>query len=235
MRFDALDKEGILAWLRSRDRTSPFAYLVTPNADHVVRAADEGAGSEIAEAYRTADLCVCDSRVLALLARLKGLTLDVAPGSDLVADLLGSPELAGRRICLIGGDMALLQRLEARLPARTEVVQHIPPMGLLQNDRAMQACVDLIIAHPSDYILLAVGSPQQELIALRAAKHGQAKGTALCIGAAVAFFTGLSPRAPRWMQMLALEWLHRLASDPRRMWKRYLLHSSRIIPLAFRS
>ena len=61
-----------------------------------------------------------------------------------------------------------------------------------------------------------------------------AGGTGLCIGASVEFVTGAKRRAPRWMQRLGVEWLHRLLSEPGRLWRRYLVEGPRIFAMAWR-
>lgn len=230
--FDRRSLDETLAWLDARSAEDAFGYVVTPNVDHCVRLADSPGHADLHDAYAGADLCLCDSRVLALLARLRGAVLPVVPGSDLTARLLAALR-PGRRLLFIGGDEGSQGRLAAMLPG-VEVVQHVPPMGLLKRPDAMAACVKAAVAAKADYILLAVGSPQQELVAGMLAAHPQARGTALCIGASVDFLTGKAQRAPRWMQRMALEWLHRLLSEPRRMARRYLIEGPRILRIALR-
>jgi exopolysaccharide biosynthesis WecB/TagA/CpsF family protein len=90
------------------------------------------------------------------------------------------------------------------------------------------------MASAARFILIAVGSPQQELIAAAICDMPDARGTGLCIGAAIDYLAGRERRAPRWMRRLALEWLHRLLVNPARMWRRYLVDGPRIFLLAWR-
>ena len=83
--FDTWSRREVHKWLSGRSATSGFAYVVTPNVDHMVRLAT--AGTDVRLAYANADLCVCDSRVLHRLAEIFGVQLTIVPGSDLVADL----------------------------------------------------------------------------------------------------------------------------------------------------
>jgi UDP-N-acetyl-D-mannosaminuronic acid transferase (WecB/TagA/CpsF family) len=78
---------------------------------------------------------------------------------------------------------------------------------------------------------LAIGSPQQEIIAQKLKGRGVARGLALCIGASIDFITGVERRAPLWMQQSGLEWLFRLAQNPRRLAKRYLVRGPGIFML----
>ena len=79
--------------------------------------------------------------------------------------------------------------------------------------------------------LPSVGSPQQELIAARVTGG---TGFGLCIGAALEFLTGDQVRAPLVLRKTGLEWAYRLASNPRRLWRRYLVEGPKVFLLAWR-
>lgn len=231
--FEQLDEEAVTALLRGRRADMEFAYLVTPNVDHVVRLSKLRHDSEERTAYRHAAWRLCDSRILALLASLQGIRLSVVPGSDLTARLVRDVMQAGDEVALIGGqegDAAIL----ATLRPDVRFVQHIPPMGLRDDRGARTAAARAAVDSGARFMLIAVGSPQQELIAAEIRDMPDARGTALCIGASIDFIIGRESRAPRWMQRLALEWLYRLLSNPRRLWRRYLVEGPRIVLLAWR-
>jgi N-acetylglucosaminyldiphosphoundecaprenol N-acetyl-beta-D-mannosaminyltransferase len=80
-----------------------------------------------------------------------------------------------------------------------------------------------------DIALLCVGCPAQELIAQQLAELGCRSGIALCVGASIDFLTGTRPRAPLWLQRFSLEWAYRLAQEPSRLWRRYLIESPKIL------
>ena len=107
-------------------------------------------------------------------------------------------------------------------------------MGLRDDPAARTEAARFAAGSGARFILLAVGSPQQELIAAEIAALPEAHGTALCIGASIDFLVGRANRAPRWMQRLSLEWLHRLLTNPRRFWRRYLVDGPRIFVMAWR-
>ncbi len=232
--FDERDEQGVVALLASRRADMGYAWLVTPNVDHVVRLSQLAPGDPEAQAYVEADWRLCDSRILAKLAALQGVSLPVVPGSDLTARLLRDVLEAGDRLCLVGGEAGDVDRLRALRPD-VEVVQHIPPMGLRRDGAARTVAAHFAATSGARFTLFAVGSPQQELIAAEAKGVADARGTGLCIGASIDFLLGRERRAPRWMQRLSLEWLHRLLGNPRRMWRRYLVEGPRIFLLAWRS
>lgn len=70
-------------------------------------------------------------------------------------------------------------------------------------------------------VFLGIGTPKQELFAFR--HRRTIRAVQLCVGAAFDFHAGLKPMAPSWMQRCGLEWLFRLATEPRRLWRRYLV------------
>lgn len=206
-----------------------YGYLVTPNVDHLIRLRDEPALQPL---YADAAYVSLDSRFLALLLRLlRGIHLRVCTGSDLTERLV--TELVGPddRLLLIGCDKAQAQELRRRYGLQG--LQHYnPPMGFIRDPRAVEHCLAFIEAHsPFRYCLLAVGSPQQEILAHELQRRGVARGLALCIGASINFLTGSERRAPRWMQRCGLEWLYRLLQNPARLAHRYLVRGPRIFPL----
>ncbi len=234
LRFDPIDAARMRATLHMRSDSDRCAYIVTPNVDHVVRLARLASDAPERAAYREANWCLCDSRVLSLLARTQGMDLPVVTGSDLTADLLSGIVSPGDRLCVIGGMAGDAAGLSALCPG-VDVVQHIPPMGLREDAGARQQAADFAIAAGARFTLVTVGSPQQELIAAAIARHPGARGTLLCVGASLDFLLGRERRAPRWMRSLALEWLHRLCVSPRRMWRRYLLTGPKVLLLLWRT
>jgi exopolysaccharide biosynthesis WecB/TagA/CpsF family protein len=232
--FDVLPPGQLASQIEAVSSDSPFRYLVTPNVDHLVRLHRRGADVPgLAEAYRSADFCVCDSKVLARLAKWRGVSLPVITGSDLTAALFEGVIKNGDRIAIVGGDAAMLDELRARYPA-VRFSQHCPPMGLMRDPAARKAAAEFIAREQARFTFICVGSPQQELIAAEASRIEGTRGMAFCVGAALEFITGRTKRAPRLARRLGLEWAHRLITDPRRLWRRYLVEGPAIFLLAYR-
>ncbi|MXP44627.1 WecB/TagA/CpsF family glycosyltransferase [Allopontixanthobacter sediminis] len=211
-----------------------FSYIVTPNVDHILMLnpkAENPSTVAFKNAYEAAEIRLCDSRILQKLAGFHGIKLDVLPGSDLTAYLFQNGFFVGRKIALVGGDKEMVPELLARFPS-LEVVQHQPPMGVLQNRDAVKDIIAFIDQERSDFILLAIGAPQSEIIAHECFKAAKSRGVAICIGASIEFLLGRKSRAPKWMQQLRLEWAFRLLSEPRRLWRRYLILGPRIFLVA---
>ena len=131
---------------------------------------------------------------------------------------------------MIGGRDGDAAWLQARLT--TADVRHFdPPMRVLDSAPAQQAIVDFVEAEQPNLTLFAIGAPQSEIVAHQIQQRGKARGVALCIGASIEFLTGAKRRAPRAMQRLGLEWAFRLLSEPRRLWRRYLIEGPPIFAI----
>jgi len=234
--FDVLSPIETLERCKTVTATDRFRYIVTPNVDHVVRLNKEP--GVFKPLYKPAWLCVCDSRILELLAKFSGIKLPATPGSDLTAQLFDNVIKADDPVNVIGGDNDVIEKVIARY-GLTNLNHHQPPMGLRHNAEAIDAAAKFIADNPANTTFICVGSPQQEMVAKAALEHGdakglQAKGLGLCVGASLDFLAGKIERAPGWMQKTRLEWLHRLASEPGRMWKRYLIEGPKIFVIWYK-
>lgn len=222
--FDSVSHQDALDALRDAGAEGRFRYVVTPNVDHVVRLNQNGA---LRPAYDHAWMTLCDSRPITMIGRMLSRPLPHVTGSDLTVSLFRSVLREGDRIALIVGDEVIAQRVAAAYPA-LRFRFHVPPQGVLDKPDALQACVEFAAAEPSRFTFIAIGSPQSEKIAYALSHHPEARGVGLCIGAALEFLVGSKPRAPRWMREMGLEWVHRMASDPKRLWRRYVYS---VVPL----
>jgi len=231
LEFADLDAAAAAGLLAQRPAGAPFRYVVTPNADHLVRLHRR---PELWPVYQGATLRLLDSRVVARAARLLGLAPPpVAPGSDLTELLLTRHLHPGERITIVGLAPRWLPSL-IRQCGLAPPAHYDPPRGFERTPTGLRAAADFVLAHPARFVFLAVGSPRQEVLAAAIRATGRATGTGLCIGASLEFLAGARRRAPQWMQRAALEWLYRLAREPGRLVGRYLLDCPAILPLLLR-
>lgn len=218
--FADLGAEAAADAIAARPAGAPFGYVVTPNADHFVRLARD---PTLRPVYEGAMTRLLDSRVVARSARAMGLPVPrVAPGSDVAAALLQRHRHPDEPVTIVGLESRLLPALTRRCKL-TRLAHHNPSMGFERDPAAFGRAVEFVLAHPARFTFLAVGSPRQERLAAAIAATGQATGTGLCIGAGLEFLAGAKTRAPVWMRRFGLEWLMRLACEPRRLSRRYLL------------
>ena len=225
MTLDLADGDHATLLARVTDMArGPYAYVVTPNVDHVIKLMDGRVGTDV---YQGANLKICDSRILSHLARLKGRRLSVYPGSDMTADLLASPAARELTIAVFGPDRGAFDDLVARYPQARLVFLDAPI--LVPDTLAWDAAVRAAAEAEWDVLLACVSFPKQERFAHALRLAGRQHGITLCVGASVDFLTGRQQRAPEVFQRLSLEWLHRLVSQPRRMFRRYVIEGPAIL------
>jgi exopolysaccharide biosynthesis WecB/TagA/CpsF family protein len=229
-----LDPYGLDRFTQVAARFSPrrFGYVVTPNVDHLIRLHDS---EHFRSLYRAAAYVLLDSRLLAKLLRLfRRQDIPVCTGSDLTRVLFERVIRPDDRIVLIGASTQQANTLRQRYGLGA-LAHHNPPMGFIRDAQEVERCLDFVEARsPFRFCLLAVGSPQQEVLAHELQQRGKARGLALCVGASIDFLTGGERRAPEWMQHAGLEWLYRMTQNPQRLAQRYLRAAPRLLGLLLR-
>jgi N-acetylglucosaminyldiphosphoundecaprenol N-acetyl-beta-D-mannosaminyltransferase len=199
-------------------RTS--AYVCCVNAHMTVECRDP----DFARIVDDADLATADGMpVLKALHIFHKVDQERVAGNDLLPALLARAEMDGIPVYLYGGREDVLQRMADR--ARSEFPRlrlagwHAPPFAPLEKmDLAGDAA--RINDSGAGIIMVSLGCPKQER--WMAAMKGRVNGVMLGLGGAFLLYAGVDTRAPKWMRDLSLEWLYRLALEPRRLWKRYL-------------
>ena len=179
--------------------------------------------------YRTllngGDLNLVDGASIALALRLFGCPVSRMTGSAALQLLSAWSVEAGVRHYLFGGRPEVVERLRSRLERDHPGIQIVgaesPPFRPLSLNE-LEAARDRINAAGAQLVWVGLGSPKQDRVAAQLRELGAAS-VLLCVGAAFDFVSGAKRRAPQWMQRAGLEWLHRLLSEPRRLWHRYLI------------
>jgi N-acetylglucosaminyldiphosphoundecaprenol N-acetyl-beta-D-mannosaminyltransferase len=202
--------------------------VYTPNVDHVVLAEDDAA---FREAYAAADLALADGMPLVWASRLLPVRVpERVAGSDLVPPLLDRAAARGWPVFLLGGLPGAAREAAARARAvGVDVVGWSAP--LVPDDRDApdpegDAAAAAVRAAGARLVLVGLGAPKQEVwIHRRRGALGAA--VAVACGAAIDFLGGRARRAPPWLARAGMEWAWRLALEPRRLWRRYLLRDPR--------
>jgi N-acetylglucosaminyldiphosphoundecaprenol N-acetyl-beta-D-mannosaminyltransferase len=188
------------------------------------------------QALQQADLATPDGAPVAWMGRWQGWPGQArVSGPDLMLDYCAFAARRGEAIFLYGSTPDTLARLETALHLRWPTLRiagsHSPPFRPLSADEDA-AVVDRINRSGARTVWVSLGCPKQE--AWMAAHRGRVQAVMVGVGAAFDFHAGVLPRAPRWMRDHGLEWLHRLASEPGRLWRRYLLTNSLFMAYAAR-
>jgi N-acetylglucosaminyldiphosphoundecaprenol N-acetyl-beta-D-mannosaminyltransferase len=206
----------------------PCRYIVTPNVDHVILLGESPAFREV---YDDAALILADGWPVVAASRLLGRSLpERVPGSDLVpkffAAAQGDDAYRDRPVTvyLLGAMPGVADRAAANIHQRWPNVKVVgtfsPPLGFEKDEAQCADILDRIAEVRPDLLVIGLGAPKQEYWVHRFQGEIQAK-VALCVGATIDFLAGEKKRAPKWVQRIGMEWFHRMASEPRRLAKRY--------------
>lgn len=196
--------------------------VVTPNVDHFQRL-DDYRNKDFIKSYKNADLFLCDSRIIKMVSFFTCNPIKyVVPGSDLTKEILNSNWINDHKIMVVGPsevDIDIIRK-EYRLKNMTG---YCPPMGFINDKNEVRKCIEKVDKSDATMVFLAIGSPQQEIIASMIKDRSRARKSKvfLCVGASFDFLSGKSTRAPLVMQKCGLEWLHRMFTNPKRLVPRY--------------
>ena len=200
--------------------------VFTPNVDHLVLA-DEDA--EFRAAYSAASLCLADGMPLVWMLRALGAGQATRVyGPNLTLEILHAAEAAAIPVGFYGSTQevlgCLLNRLGRRFPALSIAFAQAPPFCPL-TPKEDDETVRVIHASGAKILFIGLGGTKQDL--WMTDHRGRVPAVMIGVGAAFDFLARTKPQAPRWMQDSGLEWLFRLATEPRRLWRRYLRHNPR--------
>lgn len=205
------------------------AYVCVSNVHMCMETLDS---SEFRAVVNKADLIVPDGRPIFWAQRLLGArNAEQVRGQDIMTSLCRISGKKKLNIGLYGGSSdELLKEVVGNLKSSYPDIRieytYSPPFRPLSSDEDLSV-VQRINESDINVLFVGIGCPKQELWM---AKHkDQVNCVMLGVGAAFDFIAGSKRHAPRWMQKFGLEWLYRLLSEPKRLWKRYLKQNPRFI------
>ncbi len=210
--------EETIRWIDRWIEQGDAHQIATVNPEFLVKAQENAA---FKAALRQAALCIPDGIGIILAARLRGHRLrERVAGSDLVPRLGEEAARRGWRVFFLGAAPGIAERTATLLSERHP---ELPVAGYYAGSPAVEeeaGIIRRVRASNADLLLVAYGAPKQDLWLMRnLARTGASVG--IGVGGSFDFVAGVSRRAPRWIQRLGLEWLHRLIQEPWR-WRRQL-------------
>lgn len=189
---------------------------------------------ELRQTYNASDITTPDGMPLVWALRSSGFDRQQRVyGPNLMLALCGQAARLGHGVYLYGGTEERLRDLEGRLKSRFPSLRisgsEAPPFRPLSAEEEA-AAVERIRTSGADLVFVGLGAPKQEAFMKR--NRDLLPGRVLIgVGAAFDFHAGVVRQAPLWVQRSGLEWFFRLAMEPKRLWKRYLLVTPWFIPL----
>ncbi len=206
--------QNLLDWLGTQDKTRILAFV---NA-HAMNSAAHSA--EFHSALLAADLVLRDGSGMATLYRMMGRDAGLnLNGTDLIPRIMSLYD--GKRIALFGTQDEYADK------ARHSMADDLTPNSQIDSVHGfhdLDIYVAMALHQKPDLIVLGMGMPKQELLAveLRKALRGH-PCLIICGGAIIDFLGGKTSRAPAWMRKMGCEWVYRLAHEPRRLFMRYVV------------
>lgn len=201
--------------------------VFTPNVDHLMKLQSD---PEFVNTYKDATYKLCDSKILFFISRFLGTPIkEKISGSDLFpAFYQYHKNNEDIKIFLLGARDGVALKAQEKINeqvGRTMIVgAHSPSFGFEKNEEECAKMIELINQSGATVLAVGVGAPKQENFISKYKDQFTNIKIFLAIGATIDFEAGNIKRAPKWISEIGMEWLYRLLAEPKRLWKRYLVH-----------
>ncbi len=220
--IDIITWDGALSQLNAWVTNHESRYVCICNVHSVVTASQD---AEFGRVVREADMATPDGAPVAWMMRKLGHAgQQRINGPDLMWKYCEQVQSSDESVFFYGSTEETLEILKAKLLAafpRLKIAGVISPPFRKLTAEEDDAIVAQINASGAGTVWVSLGCPKQEM--WMAAHRGRINAVMVGVGAAFDYHAGTIKRAPKWMQNNGLEWFYRLVSEPRRLWKRYLV------------
>jgi len=222
--FDGLTEAQTVGHIIGASLRDEGGWVATPNVDICRQARQD---PSLRHLVGTASLVVPDGMPLVWAARLRGHPLpERVAGGSLIFSLSEAAARQGLSIYLLGGAPGVPQRageeLSRRYPGLRVVGADSPSLGFDTDPAAIEGVRDRVAAAMPDIVYVGLGFPKQERL-IASLVPSCPRAWFIGCGAAIPYAAKTLPRPPRWMRRTGLAWLFRLLSEPRRLFRRYLV------------
>ncbi|WP_019504557.1 WecB/TagA/CpsF family glycosyltransferase [Pleurocapsa sp. PCC 7319] len=211
--------------------------VFTPNVDHLIKLQKN---REFYRVYQEADYRVCDSQLIMFASHFLGQPIgEKVSGSDLFpAYYRRCANDESVKIFLLGGLEGVAEQarinINAKVGRNMVVDTYCPPFGFENDPVECRKITRRINNSGANVLAIGVGAPKQEQWISKYRSRLKGIEIFLAIGATINFEAGNVKRAPAWMSSAGLEWLYRLALEPSRLWRRYLVEDLAFFVLVLR-
>jgi N-acetylglucosaminyldiphosphoundecaprenol N-acetyl-beta-D-mannosaminyltransferase len=231
MSLASLRSEQLIAHIFEQLRLGKGGWLVTANLDFLRRFVRDPASRSI---YADADLRVADGMPLVWASHLQGTPLpERVAGSSLLVPICQAAARDGRSVYLLGGDPkaapVAAERLRKEAPGLAIAGLSSPQISAEVTEAELTELRATLRSAAPAIVFVAFGSPKQERV-IAALRMEFPQTWWIGVGISLSFLAGQVQRAPQLVQRLGLEWVHRLAQEPERLFRRYIIED---LPFAF--
>lgn len=224
--FDPWTETSTIERILCASQCGKGGWVVTPNTD-IARAVRRDPC--LRSLVVSADVVVADGMPLIWASRLGGTPLpERVTGASLIRSLTKEAAMRGTSVYFLGGAPGVPEQAAERLRADVGAIvagSFSPALGFERSPAAMAEITDKLRAAKPGIVFCGFGFPKQERLIARLRLEFDDTWFVGC-GAAIAFAAGAMTRAPQWMQRFGLEWAFRLVTEPRRLFRRYLIHDA---------
>ncbi len=205
------------------------SYVCISNVHMTIEANDD---KDYLEVVNNADIATPDGMPLAKAVKyIYGINQDRVAGMDLMPSLMEKCEENNKSIFLYGSTDDVLEKIIDKAKNSfplLEIDSYSPPFRKM-SDIEREDIINEINKKNYDFVFVALGCPKQER--WMAEHKNKINSCMIGFGGAFEVYADVKDRAPRWMQDSSLEWIYRLAQDPKRLWKRYMYTNNKFIIL----
>lgn len=232
MPIDVVTESQVIRAITEAAAAGVGGSVITPNLDQLRQFHQK---PELREMYERASLVLADGMPLVWASRMQNTALPQrVPGSALILTLSAAAAKKNLSIFLLGGNPGAAEgaarELVSRFPGLRIADTYCPPFGFEKDDAELGRIQQRLTAAKPHIVFVGLGFPKQERLIDRIRPAAPAAWF-LGIGISFSFVSGEVRRAPQWMQRMGIEWVHRLAQEPGRLFKRYIVHD---LPFAAR-
>jgi exopolysaccharide biosynthesis WecB/TagA/CpsF family protein len=221
--------QELLQAVRSRLLQGCGFAVATINLDHLYKLSND---DSFYRAYNNCEIVTADGAPIVLIGKYMGHSVEQVTGADLVRPMAKLASELKIPVAILGSSEASRERAATILQVENRglevVFKESPMINLSNGTQDAVRMLERLRDSGARICFLAFGAPKQELIAALGREICPRTGF-FCVGAAIDFLSGDQTRAPKFLQAIVMEWLWRLAHNPKRLASRYL-HSFRILP-----
>lgn len=233
--IDNCTKEEAIEYIEKCIGERRIGHIITPNVDQIVRIEKDDYFRKICN---NAELLLVDGTPLLWIAKWYGTPIkEKICGSDLVPKLCEVAAKKGYKVFLLGAAEGVAVKaalnLQKKYPGLNIVGTYSPPFGFEKDQDELSRIDHMLYESKADMLFVGMGVPKQDIFIFEHMNTYKIP-MSFSIGATIDFEAGVQKRAPKWINRIGMEWLYRLALDPRRMFQRYIIDDSKIFKLAWK-
>ncbi len=233
--IDNVTKAEAIAHIEKCIQNRTVGQVITPNVDQIVRMETDEYFRKICE---SCELLLVDGHPLLWAAKLYGEPLkEKICGSDLMPELCAVAARKGYSVFLLGAAPGVAQMAADKLvqqnPGLKVAGVYSPPLGFEKDPEEIRRINEMLLNSGADMLFVGMGVPKQDIFVYEN-KDIYKIPMSFSIGGTIDFIAGRQKRAPAWMRKIGFEWFYRLLSDPKRMFRRYVIDDSRFFSLVWK-